>query len=113
MNEEVAVKASQGIVVKLPVAILAKLVASGESQADGIEQLENLDSEWAIVERIKRSSRDSDGPDFYARSLKLESREELVQHLERSYVNPYVETVAVLKNGSPRNMKIKVNVQFR
>jgi len=108
---------SEKIIIKLPLVVLAELVASAESQADAVEQLENLAHEWAVVERVpKQVTSPLDLPNTdppILRSQWFETRDELVEHLEHMHVNQSVETVAVLRSGSPRNMKVNVKVQFR
>lgn len=105
---------SEGQVVKLPISILAGLVASAESHADGVQQLENLDHEWVVVERDTSRPTEVGGvTQANTMSRWFKTREELVAHLEASHIDQAIETLAVLRNGAPRVMKVNVKVQFR
>jgi hypothetical protein len=79
---------------------------------DAAQALLNLNSEWSAVERVKVPDT-GNPPALTLRTFRFEDRESLVAHLEKSHLDPDVEVVAVLKNGIPRNMKVKVQVQFR
>lgn len=68
-----------------------------------MEALKNLDNEWAVVYRENDKTL----------TRAFLSRDDMVSFLEKAHVNPAIAIVAVLKNGIPRNMKVKVKVQFR
>ena len=107
-------------IVKLPVTILAEIVSCADGLGDAVQALENLNSEWAVIERVQVLSTDEpDGSDVPPserggiRTFRFGSREEMVQHMEKSHIDPDVEVIAALKNGIPRNVTVKVQVQFR
>lgn len=107
-----------GIVVKLPVTVLAEIVSCADGSEGAKQALENLNREWSVVERVRVDNTPDqesghDRPDSALRTIPFETREELVTHLERSHTNPMVTVVAALKNGIPRNVRVKVQVQFR
>jgi hypothetical protein len=107
-------KMSEGIVVKLPVSVLAEVVSCADGSGAAVEALENLNSEWAVVFRTYAAAASNpplDAPK--TQTEKFETREEMVAFLERAHVDPLCEIVAALKNGVPRNVKVKVQVQFR
>jgi len=103
----------EAVVVKLPVTVLAELVASADNLAEGVQALENLNRQWAVVFRT-RAAAISDPPEgLKTQVAPFEDREEMVAFLEKAHTDPYLDVVAALKNGVPRNVKIKVQVQFR
>lgn len=104
---------ADGVIVKLPVDLLGEIVAGSDRIEDAVRSLGNLMSEWALIERVVVPATSDEDEHVVLRTFSFESRELLVHHLEHSHVDPGVEIVAVLKNGSPRNAKIKVQVQFR
>lgn len=106
------------VIVKLPVKVLAEIVSCADGLGQAVGALENLNREWAVVERVRVDNTPDqesghDRSDSALMTIPFETREELVAHLERSHTNPAVEVVAALKNGVPRNVRVKVQVQFR
>ena len=108
---------TEAVTVRLPITILAEIVSCAGGLGDAKQSLENLNSEWAVVEKV--NVKPAENPDEAlqgvrkTRTFKFDTREELVEHMEKSHLDPDIEVIAALKNGIPRNVKVKVQVQFR
>ena len=104
---------TEAVTVRLPVTVLAEIVSCADGLEDAKQALENLNSEWAMVEKSSVTPEGVDIDRTLFRTFKFETREEMVRHMEKSHVDPNIEVVAALKNGIPRNVTVKVQVQFR